>query len=212
MSAINAIAWPAAPAIHVVEDDAGLRAALEDLFHSVGYQTRLYGNTDEFVVAGAGQSPGCLVLDIRLPGLSGLDFQDQLRHGGVGMPIVLMSGHGDIPMTVRGMKAGAVDFLPKPFDDQDMLDAVAVALRRDADLRAQLGALVDLRDRLATLSPRERQVMVQVVDGQMNKQIAFTLSISEITVKIHRGSVMRKMGARTVPALVKMSEILRRQA
>ncbi|MBP0495168.1 response regulator transcription factor [Roseomonas sp. SG15] len=199
-------------AVHVVDDDAGLRQALDSLFRSVGYGTRLYGSAAEFLQSGDARAAGCLVLDVRMPGISGLDLQGQLNEAGVTMPVVLMTGHGDIPMTVRGMKAGAVDFLPKPFRDQDMLDAVASALARDAATRAERGQADELRARLATLSPREREVMARVATGKMNKQIAFDLALSEITVKIHRGNAMRKMEARTLADFVKMAETLKLKA
>ena len=197
------------PAVHVVDDDAGLRTALDSLFRSMGYPTRLYGSAAEFMASGAADGAGCLVLDIRLPGTSGLDFQQQLADAGVTMPVILMTGHGDIPMTVRGMKAGAVDFLPKPFREQDMLDAVAAALARDASTRAERSQSDDLRHRFETLSARERDVMGRVATGKMNKQIAFDLGLSEITVKIHRGNAMRKMGARTLADFVRMAETLK---
>ena len=152
--------------------------------------------------------PGCIVLDVRLPGTSGLDFQNRLAGNGIALPVVLMTGHGDIPMSVRAMKAGAVDFLAKPFRDQDMLDAVATAIDRDRTRRAGERADAELRQRYATLSPREREVMVRVTAGRMNKQVAGEMALSEITVKIHRGSAMRKMGARTLPDLVRMTEAL----
>ncbi|WP_458098324.1 response regulator transcription factor [Roseomonas sp. WA12] len=199
-------------AVHVVDDDLGLRQALDSLFRSVGYRTRLYGSAAEFLDSGDARAAGCLVLDVRLPGLSGLDLQGQLNEAGVTMPVVLMTGHGDIPMTVQGMKAGAVDFLPKPFRDQDMLDAVASALARDAAARTERGRFNELRSSFATLSPREREVMARVAAGKMNKQIAFDLELSEITVKIHRGNAMRKMGARTLADFVKMAEALKLKA
>ncbi|MBL8552551.1 MAG: response regulator transcription factor [Hyphomonadaceae bacterium] len=197
-----------AATVHVIDDDAALRAALDSLFRSTGLATRLFGSTTEFLAAPRAEGAGCLVVDIRLPGLSGLDFQEQLAGLGVSLPVVLMTGHGDIPMSVRGMKAGAVDFLTKPFRDQDMLDAVAAAIARDRDRRAAEGRLDALRARYATLSPRERQVMALVAAGKMNKQIAGDLSLSEITVKIHRGAAMRKMEARSLAELVRMSEAL----
>lgn len=197
------------PAVHVVDDDAGLRTALDSLFRSMGYPTRLYGSAAEFMASGAADGAGCLVLDIRLPGTSGLDFQQQLADAGATMPVILMTGHGDIPMTVRGMKAGAVDFLPKPFREQDMLDAVAAALARDASKRAERSPSDDLRHRFETLSARERDVMGRVATGKMNKQIAFDLGLSEITVKIHRGNAMRKMGAKTLADFVRMAETLK---
>jgi len=194
--------------VHVIDDDAGLRAALDSLFRSTGLATRLHGSPAEFLEKGPAQGPGCLVLDIRLPGVSGLDFQDQLKGKGVHLPVILMTGHGDIPMSVRGMKAGAVDFLTKPFRDQDMLDAVSAAIARDRQRRASDGQLDGLRARLATLSPREREVMTLVVAGKMNKQVAGELGLSEVTVKIHRGSAMRKMEARSLADLVRMAESL----
>jgi FixJ family two-component response regulator len=200
------------PIVHTVDDDTGVRLALDGLFRSVGYRTRQYGSAAEFLASAEAQGPGCLVLDIRLPGTSGLDLQAQLAEAGVTMPVILMTGHGDIPMTVRGMKAGAVDFLPKPFRDQDMLDAVATALERDARARAARGEAEALRARLNTLSSREREVMARVAAGKMNKQIAFELTLSEITVKIHRGNAMRKMAARTLADLVKMAELLKLKA
>jgi len=197
------------PIIHVVDDDNGLRIAMDALFRSVGYQTRNYGSAAEFMEAGAADAAGCLVLDVRLPGVSGLDFQSQLVELGVTMPIILMTGHGDIPMTVRGMKAGAVDFLPKPFREQDMLDAVAAALERDKATREERAEGDALQARYDTLSPRERDVMGRVATGKMNKQIAFDIGLSEITVKIHRGNAMRKMGAKTLAAFVRMAEQLK---
>jgi FixJ family two-component response regulator len=199
----------ASPTVHIVDDDPALRSALDSLFRSVGLDTALFGSAGEFLQSGASASAGCLVLDVRLPGVSGLDFQAQLASAGVRMPVVLMTGHGDIPMSVRGMKAGAVDFLTKPFRDQDMLDAVTAAIERDAAARAEQSGLDDVRARFETLSPRERQVMALVASGLMNKQVAFELSLSEITVKIHRGSAMRKMAARSLADLVKMAEALR---
>jgi len=194
--------------VHVVDDDGSLRDALDSLFRSVGLETRTYGSARAFLDAPRPDAAGCLVLDIRLPGLSGLDFQAQLAEQGIGLPVILMTGHGDIPMTVRGMKAGAVDFLTKPFRDQDMLDAVAVAIERDRSRRETAREDADLAARYATLSARERQVMTLVTAGRMNKQVAGDLELSEITVKIHRGSAMRKMGARTLPDLVRMAEAL----
>jgi FixJ family two-component response regulator len=195
--------------IHIIDDDEPLRLALDSLFRSVGLRTRTYGSTGEFLGAKLDDSPGCLVLDVRLPGLSGLDFQEQLAGHGVHLPAILITGHGDIPMSVRAMKAGAVDFLPKPFRDQDMLDAVATAITRDAERRARDGQSDQVRERFSTLTPREQQVMMLVTTGKMNKQVAGDLGLSEITVKIHRGSAMRKMGARTLADLVRMADILK---
>ncbi|WP_129792202.1 response regulator transcription factor [Sphingosinicella sp. CPCC 101087] len=198
----------ARPLVHVVDDDSSLADALASLFRSVDLEARTYGSAQGFLDAPRPDRPGCLVLDVRLPGLSGLDFQARLAEHGVHLPVVLMTGHGDIPMTVRGMKAGAVDFLAKPFRDQDMLDAVAAAIERDVERREAEGRHADLHARFATLSPRERQVMLMVAAGRLNKQVAGDLALSEITVKIHRGAAMRKMGARTLPDLVRMAEAL----
>lgn len=189
-----------------------MRDALDSLFRSVGHKVRTFGSAQEFISAEAGDAPGCLVLDVRLPGLSGLDFQAQLSNLDIGLPVVLMTGHGDIPMSVRGMKAGAVDFLAKPFRDQDMLDAVAAAIEKDRAERADRHAAADLASRYAALSPREQQVMALVATGLMNKQVAFELGLSEITVKIHRGAAMRKMNARSLAELVKMAEALKLDA
>ncbi|MFC3712298.1 response regulator transcription factor [Sphingoaurantiacus capsulatus] len=197
-----------APIVHVVDDDHSLREALGSLFRSVGMEARLYGSSKEFLDGVDTARPGCIVLDIRLPGTSGLDFQVQLAESGIGLPVILMTGHGDIPMSVRGMKAGAVDFLAKPFRDQDMLDAVAIAIERDIKRRGAEAGTTHIRDRFETLSPRERQVMALVTAGKMNKQVAGDLELSEVTVKIHRGSAMRKMGARTLADLVRMADTL----
>ena len=194
--------------VHIIDDDTSLREALSSLFRSVGLETRLYGAASEFLEAEAADIPGCLVLDVRLPGVSGLDFQAQLNERGVRLPVVLMTGHGDIPMSVRGMKAGAVDFLTKPFRDQDMLDAVAAAIERDRRQRAEDSGSAELAARFETLSPREKEVMALVTAGRMNKQAAFELGLSEITVKIHRGAAMRKMEARSLADLVRMAEAL----
>jgi FixJ family two-component response regulator len=200
------------PVVHIVDDDESLRRALDSLFRSVGLQAHAYGSVREFLDAKHDGGAGCLVLDVRLPGISGLDFQGQLAELGIHLPVILMTGHGDIPMSVRAMKAGAVDFLAKPFRDQDMLDAVASAMERDAKRRASQGDAAQLRDRYATLSPREQQVMMLVTAGKMNKQVAGDLGLSEITVKIHRGSAMRKMGARTLADLVRMADSLKPKA
>lgn len=200
------------PVVHVIDDDPSLRTALDSLFRSVGLETKLFGSAPEFLQSGQSAAAGCLVLDVRLPGLSGLDFQAQLASADIRMPVVLMTGHGDIPMSVRGMKAGAVDFLTKPFRDQDMLDAVTVAIERDRASRAEQSGMEELRALYADLSGREREVMALVATGLMNKQIAFQLGLSEITVKIHRGAAMRKMRAKSLADLVKMAEALKLSA
>ena len=195
--------------VHVVDDDASLRDALEGLFESVGLDTRTYGTAHEFLDANRADKPGCIVIDIRLPDMNGLEFQARLVQLGVGLPVVMMTGYGDIPMSVRAMKRGAVDFLAKPFHDQDMLDAVTSAIERDRQRRKEAESLSRMRHRFETLSPREREVMLLVTSGKMNKQVAGDLGISEITVKIHRGAAMRKMEARTLTDLVRMVEALR---
>jgi FixJ family two-component response regulator len=161
------------------------------------------------MAGGVNTAPGCIVLDVRLPGISGLDFQSQLEGLGVRLPVILMTGHGDIPMSVRAMKAGAIDFLPKPFRDQDMIDAVLTAIERDRKRRSAEEGVEEVRQRFATLSPREQQVMSLVTSGKMNKQVAGELGLSEITVKIHRGAAMRKMGAKTLADLVRMADLLK---
>lgn len=192
----------------IVDDDQSLRMALDSLFRSVGIETRQYSSAAEFLGDTLPDGPACLVLDVRLPGANGLDFQDQLIEMGVAIPIVFMTGHADVPMSVRAMKAGAVDFFAKPFRDQDMLDAVGNAIERDRARRAELSKADTVRTRFATLSPREQQVMTLVAAGKLNKQVAGDLELSEITVKIHRGSAMRKMGAKSLADLVRMAEAL----
>ncbi|WP_095089110.1 response regulator transcription factor [Mesorhizobium sophorae] len=196
------------PTVLVVDDDPSLREALSSLFRSVGTRVELFGSAPELLNSRLPDGPSCLVLDIRLPEVSGLEFQTQLGKAGIHLPIIFMTGHGDIPMSVRAMKAGAVDFLTKPFRDQDILDAVAGALERDRQRREQDRALSELQSLLGTLTPRERQVMAFVATGLMNKQIAGEMQLSEITVKIHRGRLMKKMGARTLADLVKMAGAL----
>jgi FixJ family two-component response regulator len=196
------------PIVHIVDDDESMREVLGSLLRSVGLAARAHASVDAFLNAQRPDAPGCLVLDVRLPGISGLDLQSQLANFGIRFPVILMTGYGDIPMSVRAMKAGAVDFLTKPFRDQDMLDAVSAAIARDTARRASDDAESGLRERLASLSPRERQVMGLVTAGKMNKQVAGDLGLSEITVKIHRGAAMRKMGARTLADLVRMAATL----
>jgi FixJ family two-component response regulator len=198
--------------VHVVDDDASLRGALESLFDSVGLATRTYGAARDFLNASLVDQPGCIVTDIRMPGMSGLEFQAELSRMGVRLPVVMMTGYGDIPMTVRAMKRGAVDFLPKPFRDQDMLDAVMGAIERDRQRRTADDDVSRMRRRFETLTAREQQVMMLVTTGKMNKQVAGDLGISEITVKLHRGAAMRKMGARTLADLVRMAEVVKPKA
>jgi FixJ family two-component response regulator len=195
--------------VHVVDDDASMRGALEGLFDSVGLDARTYATARDFLAAGLADKPGCVVIDIRLPDMNGLDFQAQLVDSGVRLPVVMMTGYGDIPMSVRAMKRGAVDFLSKPFHDQDMLDAVMAAIERDRQRRTVEGDISQLQQRFGTLSARELQVMQLVTAGKMNKQVANDLGISEITVKIHRGAAMRKMGAKTLADLVRMAEAVK---
>ena len=194
--------------VHVVDDDASIREALQNLFLSMGLEARTYATARDFVAAGVSDSPGCLVIDIRLPDINGLDFQVRLTQTGVRLPVVMMTGYGDIAMSVRAMKSGAVDFLPKPFKDQDMLDAVLAAIERDRQQRAVDVDISKVREPFETLSAREQQVMRLVTAGKMNKQVAADLGISEVTVKIHRASVMRKMGARSLADLIRMADVV----
>jgi len=198
-----------APTVFVVDDDPSLREALSSLFRSVGLQVEVFGSAPEFLQRRRPEVPSCLVLDIRLPGVSGLDFQDQLAKSGLQMPVIFMTGHGDIPMSVRAMKAGAVDFLTKPFRDQDMLDAVFAALESDRKIKETQEGAASLSASYETLTAREKEVMAYVTKGLMNKQIAGELGLSEITVKIHRSHVMQKMGMRSLADLVRAAEKLR---
>jgi FixJ family two-component response regulator len=196
------------PTVFVIDDDEDMRSALGNLFASVGHEVKLFGSTAEFLDKAPADAAGCLVLDVRLPGMSGLDFQNKLLDTNAQIPIIFMTGHGDIPMSVRAMKAGAVDFLTKPFRDQDMLDAVGRAIETDRTRRSSQQATSGVRESFARLSPREREVMTLVTRGLMNKQVAFELGLSEITVKLYRGQAMRKMGAGSLADLVRMAELL----
>jgi FixJ family two-component response regulator len=191
-----------------VDDDVSMREALARLFFSIKMSVKVFASTQDFLQSERPNAPGCLVLDVRLPGLSGLDFQAELTKADVRLPIVFITGHGDIPMSVRAMKAGAVDFLTKPFRDQDLLDAVAAAIQRDQKRREHETAVADLKEHFASLTPREREIMALVASGLMSKQIAAQIDLSEITVKVHRSHLMKKMGARSVADLVRMAEAL----
>lgn len=192
----------------VIDDDAEVRGSIGSLLRSSGFDVRLYDSPGAFLDAGQPQVPSCLVLDIRLSGESGLDFQERLAGHGIALPVVLITGHGDIPMTVRGMRAGAIDFLPKPFDDDQLLGAVTSAIAVDRTRREAAVGVAELKASFANLTPREQEVMGLVVTGLMNKQVAARLELSEITVKIHRGNVMRKMAAQSLADLVRMAEQL----
>ena len=194
--------------VFVIDDDPSMRLALEDLVRSVGLEVRTFAAPQEFLQSKPSDAPACLVLDVRLPGMSGLTFHKELANEGVALPVIFITGHGDIPMSVRAMKAGAIEFLSKPFHDQDLLDAIHAAIERDRKRRREAVRLAELRERFSTLSERERQIMSLVVIGRPNKQIAAELTLSEMTVKVHRGQVMRKMHAGSLPELVRMADRL----
>ena len=196
------------PTVFVIEDDPSMRRAVEDLVRSVRLQVRAFASPQEFMESSQRDVPGCLVLDVRLPGMSGLAFQKELVKEGVTLPVIFITGHGDIPMSVRAMKAGAIEFLTKPFHHQELLDAIHAAIERDRATRRETVLITELRNRYATLTERERHIMAFVVKGRANKQIAAELNLSEITVKVHRGQVMRKMMAESLPDLVRMADRL----
>jgi FixJ family two-component response regulator len=207
-SSVKSVGSTDQPIVFVVDDDASMRQALARLLQSVQLRVEVFASPREFLQSERPNVPSCLVLDVRLPGLSGLDFQAELAKADVRIPIVFITGHGDIPMSVRAMKAGAVDFLAKPFRDQDLLDAVTAAIQRDQKRREHENAMTDLRAHFSSLTPREREIMALVARGLMSKQIAVEVGLSEITVKVHRSHLMKKMGARSVADLVRMAEAL----
>jgi len=195
-----------APIVFVVDDDPSVRRSIKRLIGSVGLQVELFGSAQEFLLSKRPDAPSCLVLDIRLPGISGLDFQHELAEANIHIPIIFITAHGDIPMTVRAMKAGAVEFLTKPFREQDLLDAIQLALERDRARRQADAEIAVLRERFESLTPREREVLPWVVSGLLSKQIADAIGTSEASVKVHRSQLMRKMAADSVPDLVRMAE------
>jgi FixJ family two-component response regulator len=198
----------AVPVVFLVDDDASLRGAVSNLIRSIGLRVEAFASTAEFFAAKRPDAACCLVLDVRLPGVSGLDFQAELARAKIQIPIIFITGHGDIPMTVKAMKAGAVEFLTKPFRDQDLLDAIQIALERSRTNYASEKAISELRAKFDTLTPREQEVMAWVTGGLLNKQVAAEIGVTEITVKVHRGKVTKKMGAKSLADLVKMADIL----
>ena len=194
--------------VFVIDDDPSMREALEDLITSVGLEARLFASPREFLESKRPDAPGCLVLDVRLPGMSGLTFQQELAKTGGALPVIFLTGHGDIPMSVRAMKAGAIEFLTKPFHDQELLDAIHAAIERDRRDRREEALVGELQERYGALTGREREIMALVACGRANKQIAAELQVSEMTVKVHRGQIMRKMHARSLPELVRMADRL----
>jgi len=203
-------AQDAAQTVLIIDDNELFRSSMDSLFRSIGLRTALFASAHEFLEASLPQTPSCIVVDVRMPKMSGLDLQSELVSRQVRTPVIIMTGHADVPMTVKAMKAGAVDFLSKPFRDQDIIDAVTAAISKDGQRRAQELATVNVRARFEALTPREREVMMLVVSGLLNKQAAAKLGLQEITVKLHRASLMKKMGAGSLPDLVRMAEALER--
>ena len=196
------------PVVFVIDDDASVRGGLEDLFRSVGLQVELFGSAQDFLARKRPEGPGCIVLDVRLPGASGLEFQRQLSESNIYLPVIFISGHGDIPMSVRAIKSGALEFLTKPLKEQELLDAVQAGIERDRVRREQAKLVDEVRERFNSLTSREQEVFALVITGRPNKQIAYQLKLSEMTVKVHRGQVMHKMGARSLVHLVRMADKL----
>jgi len=197
------------PVVFVIDDDPQMRAAIERLLRSVGHEVRTFDSTEAFLASQRTDAPSCLILDVRLPGASGMQFQRDLLDQGYELPIIFITGHGDVAMSVAAMKAGAIEFLLKPFRTQDLLDAVHRGITADRFRREETAHVAELRHRLSSLSPREREVLLLVTEGKLNKQIADALSLSEVTVKVHRANVMRKMAASSLPELVRMADRLR---
>ena len=199
---------PTAPIVFVIDDDGSIRAAISSLIRSVGLRVEVFASVSEFLAHKHSSTTSCLILDVRLPGVSGLEFQSELAKANAEIPIIFITGHGDIPMTVKAMKAGAVEFLTKPFRDQDLLDAIQIALERARVKNEKDSAVSDLKRKFSTLTPREQEVMSWVTGGLLNKQVAAEIGVTEITVKVHRGSVMRKMAAKSFADLVRMADLL----
>ena len=199
---------PTAPIVFVIDDDGSIRAAISSLIRSVGLRVEVFASVSEFLAHKRSSTTSCLILDVRLPGISGLEFQSELAKADAEIPIIFITGHGDIPMTVKAMKAGAVEFLTKPFRDQDLLDAIQVALERARVKEEKDRAVSELKRNFSTLTPREQEVMAWVAGGLLNKQVAAEIGVTEITVKVHRGSVMRKMAAKSFADLVRMADLL----